>query len=298
MRTADNLLETTPCPGCGETGIHPYRLENFQFPDSEPMKLGHNICPKCQLRFTSPRLNDEGLSLLYGEHYEEKTVSGIYNVHDEVSVHEYDSFEGYLTERLPDGGRVLDIGCGVGLLLERMRNIENIEPVGLEFSTYAAEAARNRGFEIIEGMIQNAGIPEESYDAATILYVLEHVPNPLEVLQSAAKVLKPGGCLLLSVPNYRYLRLIGDNPLAIALRGEKASLHPQEHLLNYTPDSISRLVEKAGFEVLDTQMARPLNAGPAYIQVAKKLLYGGVKLAQMAGYQIGGIHLICRKKGA
>jgi len=259
------------------------------------MNLGHNICPSCDLRYTSPRLNEAGLSLLYGDHYEEKTVSGIYNVQDDVSVHEYDSFERYIRENLPEGGNVLDVGCGVGLLLERMREIENVDPVGLEFSTFALKEARERGFEVIQGMIQDAEIEPESFDAATILYVLEHVPNPLEVLESVADVLKEGGWLFLSVPNYRYLRLIADNPLAIALRGEKASLHPQEHLLNYTPSSITKLVQRAGFEVVGVEMARPLNAGPPYIQAAKKLLYGAVKIAQIAGYQVGGIHLLCRK---
>lgn len=293
MALQNEFTETTSCTLCGHGPVTPYRIESYPVRDGH-VELGLNQCPKCGMRFTSPRLNDRGLNYLYNEGYQGQTVSGAYNTEDEVSAAEYEAFHRYVHECLPSGGRVLDVGCGVGLLLERFKGEAEMQIEGIEYSEYAAVKARARGFEVALGTLENAGFPDGYFDAITILYVLEHVPNPREVLTAIHQILKPGGYLCLSVPNYRYLRLRGDNRVIRALN-PKASIHPEEHLQNFTPVTMERMVTESGFSIHRREMAKPLRIGSPVVRSVKSCAHLAFSALAACGYQMGGIHLIARK---
>gem|GEM_PF-2267617 len=293
MTLQDKYTETTNCTLCGHGPVSPYRKESYPIMDGQ-VELGLNQCPECSMRFTSPRLNNQGLTYLYNEGYQGKTVSGAYNTKDEVSAAEYEAFHRYIHQCLPKGGTVLDVGCGVGLLLDRFKDDALIEIEGIEYSEYAAEKARARGFKVAVGTLEAAGYPKDHFDAVTILYVLEHVPNPRQVLTAIHEVLKPGGYLCLSVPNYRYLRLRGDNALIRAIN-PKASIHPEEHLQNYTPATMERMVLDTGFTIHKREMAKPLRIGSPLVRAVKSCAHLGFSAMAALGYQMGGIHLIARK---
>lgn len=287
--------EITPCTLCGAEDNTPHRYEHFTLPTGVA-SLGHNACANCGMRYVSPRLNSQGLTYLYDENYESATVSGEYNVDDHVSKHEYTSFEGYVRDHLPHGGKLLDVGCGVGMLLQRFADDEKYEFEGLEFSEYAAEKARAIGATVHAGDLTNAPLPDSSYDALTCLYVLEHVPDPVGVLKAMHRLSKPGGYMFCAVPNYRYLRLRSDNPVVrFASRG-RATLHAAEHLQNFTDRTISQAVEKAGFDILTTHYTRPLASGSRPMQLAKKAGAAPAEFLAKVGYGLGGIHIVARRK--
>jgi 2-polyprenyl-6-hydroxyphenyl methylase/3-demethylubiquinone-9 3-methyltransferase len=115
---------------------------------------------------------------------------------------------GYVRERLTlRGARVLDVGCGGGLLSEAMAR-EGAEVVGLDLSSDLIEIAKLHLLESglkVEYRLQSVESLSEtmptSFDAITCMEMLEHVPDPGSVLAACARLLKPGGRIFLSTLN-------------------------------------------------------------------------------------------------
>jgi len=288
------FIESTPCTLCGETKNTPYRYEQFSLPNGVA-DLGHNRCVSCEMRYVSPRLNDEGRTYLYDECYDTATVSGRYNVDDSVSGHEYDSFEKYVRKSHPRGGKFLDVGCGVGMLLARFTNDKAFKFEGVEYSHHAADEARTRADVVHVGNIEELGLESNSYDGLTSMYVLEHVAEPLQVLEEIYRLCKPGGTVFLAVPNYRYLRIRSDNPVVrFATRGS-ATLHAAEHLHNFTPETFETAVARAGFSNIDIEFTEPLIVGSTATRALKQIARLPAAMLASAGYGLGGIHLTATK---
>lgn len=97
-------------------------------------------------------------------------------------------------------GRVLEIGCGSGMLLVHLRNA-GFEVEGIELS--ASDAARGRaryGLPIQEGRVESVPLESGRYDAVILVNVLEHILDPTALVQRVFDVLRPGGCLVAGVP--------------------------------------------------------------------------------------------------
>lgn len=108
-------------------------------------------------------------------------------------------------------GRLLEIGCGSGLLLVRFREA-GYDVEGVELSS--ADAARGRaryGLPIREGRMEDLPLDRERYDAVVLINVLEHILDPAALLTRAYQMLRPGGCLVAGVPvvDSAYARLLG-----------------------------------------------------------------------------------------
>jgi 2-polyprenyl-6-hydroxyphenyl methylase/3-demethylubiquinone-9 3-methyltransferase len=115
---------------------------------------------------------------------------------------------GYIAERTPlRGARVLDVGCGGGLLSEALAR-EGAEVTAIDLAPDLLKIARLHGLESgvrvdyrqqsVEALATET---PGSFDAITCMEMLEHVPNPASVLQACATLLKPGGRLFLSTLN-------------------------------------------------------------------------------------------------
>jgi SAM-dependent methyltransferase len=106
-----------------------------------------------------------------------------------------------LLQSLPSGSRVLEIGVGQGAFLEKAQRA-GLQICGMELNPAGAQAARDKGFKIVEKDM--AALHEEDptlWDAICAFQVLEHLPEPRIFLDQAIALLKPGGLLILSVPN-------------------------------------------------------------------------------------------------
>jgi len=107
------------------------------------------------------------------------------------------------------GTRLLDVGCGSGALGSVLLSSGRYEEVhGLELSEEAAARARERGLRALAFNL-NAGrfpYPDGSFDTVTCLAVIEHVFDPRRLLNEIARVLAPGGTLVLDTPNIRYAK--------------------------------------------------------------------------------------------
>ncbi len=139
--------------------------------------------------------------------------------------------------------RMLDYGCGSGCYAARMQE-RGWTVTGMDFSAHAAEQARKRhGLEVLVGTLPHPAISPESFDMITMGAVLEHVHWPHQLIAAGVEALRPGGILVVSVPNFASwgYRVFGANwwPLEVPL-----------HLLHFTPDTLCRLMEAHGLEVV------------------------------------------------
>lgn len=98
-------------------------------------------------------------------------------------------------------GRLLDVGCGNGQFLAQMRDL-GWEILGVEPDREAARIAKEQlGNHVITGTLEEASLPEKSFDAITLYHVMEHVHDPVALLRECNRVLKPGGKLVVVTPN-------------------------------------------------------------------------------------------------
>jgi 2-polyprenyl-3-methyl-5-hydroxy-6-metoxy-1,4-benzoquinol methylase len=138
----------------------------------------------------------------------------------------------------PDG-RLLDVGCGRGELLERMQRLGwNVE--GVDFDHKAVKGARQKRLRVHHGTLAAQSYRDQTFDAITMVHLIEHIHDPVALLRECHRVLRPGGRLVVVTPNAFSWghRLYGSD-----WRG----LEPPRHLNIFTPVSLAAAAGQAGF---------------------------------------------------
>lgn len=103
------------------------------------------------------------------------------------------------------GQRVLEAGCGTGLILERLARYAD-QVVGLDLSRGMLSVARDRGLTVAQGSVDALPFADDSFDTVVSFKVLAHVPPIRETLAELTRVTRPGGHLVLELYNRRSLR--------------------------------------------------------------------------------------------
>jgi SAM-dependent methyltransferase len=164
-------------------------------------------------------------------------------------------------------GRLLDIGCGFGAFVRIMQS-EGWDAEGIDPSPVVVAAALHRGVPVRLGTIEDLKPSPSRYDAVTMFYVLEHLPDPLAALGKAHELLAPGGTLLVRVPH--------TTPIVRMLSpfGAGASLYDAPyHLYDFSPSVLRGMLRKAGFVNPQTFPGRPTRP-PRFGPRAASLLFG------------------------
>jgi SAM-dependent methyltransferase len=100
--------------------------------------------------------------------------------------------------------KVADLGCGCGMLLYKLK--DRYDVVGVDGAQKAIEFCALRGVPVKLGRFpEEIPLEREAFDAVLLLDVLEHLERDVQTAQAAAKLLKPGGILMCSVPAYQWL---------------------------------------------------------------------------------------------
>jgi SAM-dependent methyltransferase len=138
---------------------------------------------------------------------------------------------------LPKPARVLDAGCGSG---RNMIELSSLGPVtGIELSETSVALARGReAGEIVSGSVLEMPFPDDSFDLAVSLDVIEHLEDDLTALRELRRTVAPGGALLVTVPAYQWL-----------WSGHDEINH---HHRRYTRRSLQRVAERAGWTQVRT----------------------------------------------
>lgn len=144
-----------------------------------------------------------------------------------------------------EGGRLLDVGCGSGAVLERMADL-GWKCEGIDFDERAVEAARARGLNVRVGSLEEQAYPAGTFDAVVMNHVIEHVPDPRAMLSECLRILKPGGQFACTTPNARSWchSLFGPD-----WRG----LEPPRHLHIFTRSSLSLLMQESPWSGIEVQ---------------------------------------------
>lgn len=156
---------------------------------------------------------------------------------------------GLLRALMPEQVRVLDIGCGTGGITMVVNAGKRNSVVAIEPDEHRAHLARNRGLDVHQRFFDEAFVEEQApFDVVMLSDVLEHLADPTAMLKLVARALKPGGLMLLSVPNVAHWT-VRASLLIGRFEYKSAGIMDATHLRWFTTKSLCRLIEAAGFEV-------------------------------------------------
>src|SRR3989338_4281069 len=146
--------------------------------------------------------------------------------------------------------KLLDVGCGTGLITARGAKL-GLKVRGLDFSATALKKAKKLGLDVVQCDLDE-GIPEKnaSYDVVWAGDIVEHVFDPINLLKEVYRVLKPGGILLLTIPNdvgliSRLKMLWGISHQEMMYR--KAGYY--KHHTFFSPSLITFMLDRAGLNI-------------------------------------------------
>lgn len=254
LAPADRLEAVPRCDLCGGTRqrkaavYREYLLftgERFQLVD----------CEDCGLGFLSPRPTAGDIQRYYPDDYRahqeearplrrwQRAVgapdAGRPGPLRRLLLHVHQSVHWYLIPRFEGGGRVLDIGCGSGKLLDTLRQL-GWQTSGVDPSPAAVARARTRGHEVAVARAEDFRVAPRSCDLVYLWHALEHTHRPSAVLARARAALRPGGRLHLAVPNRRSFH-------AWLFGSCWWSTDAPRHLYQFDRRTLRRYLEEAGF---------------------------------------------------
>jgi len=256
------------CPVCSGTNFKlKWDLRGYSF----------SRCTNCGLLLQNPQPKPAELIQRYDREYFEYEIENaepyfqlmLLGLQDVDFFSEIESAAGAADGR--EGGKsFLDIGCATGTLLAYLKK-RGWKEKGVEVCVPAAEYARDvRGVDVYIGTLQEAGLEDSSFDIVHASHLIEHLNQPGEFLRRVHLLLKPGGRVLLTTPNCSgfQARLFGG-----AWRSAIA-----DHMFLFSKQTLSRLLEKNGFEIEKIKTWGGIAAGIAPAPL-KRLLDRSVKKA-------------------
>ncbi len=139
--------------------------------------------------------------------------------------------------------KLLDLGCGSGYFLKFAQQ-QGWEVQGVEMSNYAAEIARKQGISVSTKSVTEANFISGEFEVITMFNVLEHMTHLNEVMANNYRWLKPGGLLVVEVPNVNSMqkKIFGGNWVHWDV---------PRHIFHFSPETIQKLAEKSGFKVIE-----------------------------------------------
>ena len=174
-----------------------------------------------------------------------------------------DNLYDQLLPLLPERGKLLDVGCGIGVLLRRVRDrYPELGLCGVDFSAVGVERTRGYGFEAARTVLPEIPHPDRSVDCVTATEVLEHLDDPLAAVRSFHRVLTSGGRVVVSVP-------VGMGPDFC-----------DEHVQDFAEPILRKLLTDGGFTVesIETVIREPERCDAA------SLLAVAIKVDSAGGY--------------
>jgi 2-polyprenyl-3-methyl-5-hydroxy-6-metoxy-1,4-benzoquinol methylase len=231
------VLEHVVCALCGADDT---RLRHHKF------DLTIVQCRKCRLVYTNPRLPKAHLWTRYTDDYfwDEYMRSLEIGRDGRVDLVKFDRHHAPLLSLFqmyhPPPGRLLDVGAAAGLFLKSAERagwrVNGLEPLPAP----AAFARDHLGLDVVEDTIERAPFDEASFDAVSMFETIEHVLDPMGVMRAIRRVLRPGGLLVLTTPNWEAFT-------RHALGRQWAVISPAEHIYYFSEATLTAMLTRAGF---------------------------------------------------
>lgn len=143
-------------------------------------------------------------------------------------------------EKYRKTGKVIDVGCGNGHLLQQAK-LFKWDVHGTEFTDNAVEYCIEKGIKMEKGVLNINNYEASSFDCVFFIEVIEHINNPIEEIRKFETLLRKGGVLYITTPNFisfssRYLK------------SKWGSVEFPEHLCYYSPKTLNKLLVEHGFK--------------------------------------------------
>jgi 2-polyprenyl-3-methyl-5-hydroxy-6-metoxy-1,4-benzoquinol methylase len=204
-------------------------------------------CATCGLVFQSPRpvfsaaINYYPSTTYWGRNVKKSTDSkGLAKEQEEA----YGNIYKWVFERKNKPGTILDIGSGLGLFLSKFKK-NGWQVQGTDISPDVAKYSKKMfGIDVKIGDVVKMDFPKKHYDIISLISVMEHVYDPYKTAVVLKKSLKDDGILTMLIPNISGL----GRPL---FRKTWVQLQPARHLYLFSPETITLLLQKAGYKVVE-----------------------------------------------
>jgi len=238
------------CPLCGSTAATPGIGGTDRLFATTTRRFELVRCRGCGLLRQSPMPAADEIASFYPENYwfaaDGTTAGRLEEAYRRMVLRDHVRFVRAALKKVDPRAPVLDVGCGGGLFL-RVIAEDGRRVVGLDRSATAARVAlRAQGVPAVCSMLDAAPFADASFGAVTMFHVLEHLADPAACIRAAHRLLKPGGRLVVQVPNIDSLqsRLFGSRWSGLEL---------PRHLVGFGVGTLQRLLEQEHFEVLRTK---------------------------------------------
>jgi len=246
----NNDLKRVNCDICGQEA-HEIFMKIDDYRHGARTEFCVVKCKNCGLLFTNPRLSEEAVNLASEESFGpwDKNKSGaakraslFVRRHPALRKMWHKITGEYLSEMLERSrGRVLDIGCGFGDILEDLAR-KGCDACGVETNPIAVKGCLKKGLKVFCGTLEEARFENESFDAVILCHVIEHLPHPKAALREIYRILKPEGLALVYCPN-------ADSYFADFFGKYWQGWAAPFHLYHFTDRTIRDLAESAGFKI-------------------------------------------------
>lgn len=228
------------CPLCNQDTPKPlFEKRGFDFVQ----------CPQCDLVYVNPIPSQDKISDFYNSEALNYMQQVLLKETADVRKKKIHIPRAQRLKKIVPKGKLLELGCAVGYFLEVAQEVGEWQLYGVEANKQSADYVRQKlNIEIYAGLLEKLSLPANFFDVIVSFEVIEHITNPLEVVSNCYSILKKGGYLLISTPNiagYDF-QVLGKN---------HRSYSPPGHLVYFTPDTFTKLLQKASFS--DVEITTP-----------------------------------------
>ena len=266
------MLNLEKCIVCGSSQFEPFLVCKDYTVSQESFNI--LSCKSCGFKFTNPRPDNSVL----GSYYKAESYVSHTNSKKGLVNKLYHAVRNYtikskikLVSSYVSRGTILDYGCGTGMFLNAC-NISGWEVYGMEPDDNARKMSIEKGLDVFSDKDKVSDrIADKKFDAITLWHVLEHVTDMNETLSFFKSKLKDSGVLIIAVPNH----VSYD---AQYYKEFWAAYDVPRHLHHFDINSMSSLVEKAGFKF---QESKPMKFDSFYVSMlSEKYKTGSVNLVK------------------
>ena len=234
-------------------------------------------CSVCGLLYESPREPEEIIETRY-----EQVEDAVYEREMEGRVRTYNSMMPAIEKYCRPPGRVLDVGCYLGVFLDVAR-ARGWQTAGVEPSAWAAERTRQRGHQIVNAPLRLSNLLPESFELVTLWDVIEHLHDPLGQLREIYGLVTPGGIFALTT--------MDTGSLYAKMCGRRWPWYMRMHLYYFTRGTLARMLHDAGFEVLEIARAKRIVSLRYFLEKAAAVLSPLAPLLDLLAVPFGSIYV-------
>ncbi len=206
--------------------------------------FNHVKCKNCRLVYVNPTLNEEKLHDLYLDEDSYNKVL-MNNLQIELDRKRFKYNLEIVSSYVEKPGRLLDIGAGPGIFVQVAKEM-GWEPTAIEFNNFCVNRIKSLGIKCIEKTIDEAELPDRSFDCIVMWAVFEHLINPHKMLEQINRILKQNGILAILVPNI-------DSLAARIMQEECATFSGDTHINFFNNETLTKILEMNGFKVLESE---------------------------------------------